>query len=429
MFVCNSTGTDSTNNSSPCFTRFGLLVFALLAVSSVAITQGKTDVSQVIKLTKPATTITLNGDAEWRAPKQAEIDQQGRVLVLYRDNKKASRDGNWHLLRISDVFGVSPRTQALTFAPIEEPADPDGSRKWDTANGFLRVNNKGTLAYAVFDGGVVTRKPGPLTVNGLRNIESRGFRNAIAIDLEAFRVVAKRDVSKELDYARSSTVDADGNLLLLRTGRDSWTVTALGPGLNDQTSRAIGTLEAREGRDVAACSIERIDVVQCQIRNQVVRMLPGGKRDFVQLEQNWKIDGPIFPSQGDWVVAAYTVDGNRYISDNKLWKFNGQGKPVLSSAFLGPLCHQGWQPETISQDGKSLLIACYETKDILDTFFPLSRADVQLFDAVTLRIRATLKLPTRPTTDYAVWHGNGQTDIAVLRDGRKLDMYRIADQP
>jgi hypothetical protein len=427
MFVSDSRVAGNGSYASPCSTRFGVFALAFFMLPLIAMAQGNAvgNTPQAIALTRPAVTITLNSDAEWRAPQWVEFDQQGHALVLYRDNKKVSRNGNWHLLRISDVLGVSPQKQALTFAPIEEPADPDGNRKWDTANGFLRVNNKGTLAYAVFDGGVVTRKPGPLNVNGLRNIESRSFRNAVAIDLQAFRVVAKRDVSKELDSARSSTVDADGNLLVLRTGEVSWTVTALGPDLNGHPPRVIGV---RQGDIyIEGCSLERSEVIQCRQRNEVVRMVPDGKLDFVELKQNWKIDGPLLPSQGDWVVAAYTIDGTQYISDNELWIFNDEGKPTLSTTSLGPICRQGWQASVISQDGKSLLLSCYETKDILDTFFPLARADLQLFDAVSLRLRATLKLSTRSKDLYAVWHGNGQTVIAVLHDGKKLDLYTIAD--
>jgi len=430
MSIPNSSAAGSGSRASLRSPRFGLLVLAFFTLSSIAMAQGNAvgESSQVIELTMPAVTITLNSDAEWRAPKRVEFDRQGRVLVLYRDNKKASRDGNWHLLRVSDVLGVSPRTQSLSFAPIEEPADPDGSRKWDSAHGFLLVNDKGTLAYAVFDGDVVTRKPGPDTLNGLRNIESRGFTNAVAIDLEAFRVVVKRDISRESGF-EPPIVNADGNLLVLRTAKDSFTVTALGPELNEQTSQVIRALEASEGRDIAACSVERIDVIQCRVRNEVVRMIPYGKRNFIQLEKGWRIDGTLFPSQGDWVVAAYTMNGNGQLSDNKLWRFDNEGKSVLSSTFLGPICHQGWQASVISQDGKSLLLSCYETKDILDTFFPLSRADLQLFDAVALRLRATLNLSTRPTNNYAVWHDDGKTEIAVLRDGKKLDMYRIVDPP
>lgn len=427
MFVPDSRATGNGRYASPCSTRFGLYALAFFMLPLIATAQGNAvgNTSQTIALTRPVVTITLNSDAEWRAPQWIEFDQAGHVLILYRDNKKVSRDGNWHLLKVSDVLGVSPQRQTLTFAPIEEPSDPEQSRKWETANGFLRVNNKGTLAYAVFDGAVVTRKPGPLYVNGLRNIVSREFRNAVAIDLEAFKVVAKRDVSKELDSARSSTVDADGNLLVLRTGEVSWTVTVLGPELNDQNSQVIGVREG--GPHIEACSVQRSEVIQCRQRNEVVRMVPDGKLNFVELKQNWKIDGPLLPSQGDWVVAAYTIDGTQYISDNELWRFNDEGKPTLFTTSLGPICHQGWQASVISQDGKSLLLSCYETKDILDAFFPLARADLQLFDAVSLRLRATLKLSTRSKDLYAVWHGNGQTVIAVLHDGKKLDLYTIAD--
>jgi hypothetical protein len=427
MSVPNSSVTGSGSYALPCSTRLGLLALAFFLLPSIVTAQGNVvgGSSQVLALTRPVVKITLNSNAEWRAPQWVEFDQQGRLLVLYRDNRKIPRDENWHLFRISDVLGVSPRRQALKFAPTEEPADPDGNRKWDTANGFLRVNDQGTLSYAVFDGAVVTRKPGPLNVNGLRNIESRFFTNVVAIDLEAFRVVAKRDVSKELDSARSSIVDADGNLLVLRTEKVSWTVTALGPTLNVQTSKVIGVRE--DGPPNEACSVERSEVIQCRQGNVVVRTVPNGKLDFVELDRNWKIDSPLLKSQGDWVSAAYTLNGNRIISDNELWRFNDEGKPTSSPTPLGPTCHQGWQPSAISRDGKSLLLSCHEAKDILDTYFPLARADLQLFDAVSLRLRATLKLSTRSRDFYAVWHGNGQSVIAVLHDGKKLDLYTIAD--
>jgi hypothetical protein len=79
----------------------------------IATAQGNAvgNTSQTIALTRPVVTITLNSDAEWRAPQWIEFDQAGHVLILYRDNKKVSRDGNWHLLKISDVLGVSPQRQ------------------------------------------------------------------------------------------------------------------------------------------------------------------------------------------------------------------------------------------------------------------------------------------------------------------------------
>jgi len=356
MFVPDSRATGSGSYASRCSTRFGLFALAFFLVPLVATAQSSTagDPSVAIAMTRPAVTMTLNSDAEWRAPKWVEFDQKGHVLILYRDDQKVSHDGNWHLLRISDALGASPRQQALTFAPIEEPADPDRSRTWDTAHGLLRVNDKGTMAYAVFDGAVVTRKPGPLTINGLRNIESRNFTNEVAIDLETFRVLAKRDMSRELDSARTSIVDANGNLLVLRTGEVSWTVTVLGPELNGQTSQVIGMREG--GPHIEACSVQQSEVIQCLQGNQVVRMVPGGKLDFVKLGQNWKIDGALLPSQGDWVVAAYTLNGDRFISDNDLWRFNDDGKPTLSPTPLGPICHQGWQASVISQDGNSLLL-------------------------------------------------------------------------
>ena len=239
--------------------------------------------SQVIALTRPAVTIVLNSDAEWKAPHSVEFDPQGNVLVVYRDDKKSSREGNWHLLKISDVLGSSPHRQALTFAPIEEPADPDSNIKWGMANGFLRLNGEGTLAYAILGGAIVTRKPGPLTIDGHRNIESRNFTNVVAIDLESFEVVAKRDVSRESDSARTSIVDNNGNLLVLRTGEVSWTVTAFEAGLNEQSSRVIG---GRTGNyNIEACSIERIETIRCKPGNDVVRILPDGKHPFVKLEQ------------------------------------------------------------------------------------------------------------------------------------------------
>ena len=373
----------------------------------------------------PVLTIDLKSDAEWKASPQVSFDPQGRLLVLYRDKKKTSPQGNWHLVRITNPLGSLHTRQELVFAPAEEPADPDRSRTWDSTHVRLYASDDGNQVYAVFEGATVTRKPGPHAVNGLRNVESRYFTNAVSLDMKSLKVSAKRDLTSELSYAVAAAVDLHGNLLVLQFDKSSFQVTTLSSALARQ---APAVTMPRAGELMQSCFLQRDTTIQCLRKNEVVHITPEGQHLFAHLDPGWIMDGQLLASQAGWIVAAYRLDEDQVIAEERLWQIDGKGELVLSSDILTPKCREGWNGSTVSSDGMSLLAACYETTGFLDYFYRLTRADLQLFNASTLKFQGALKLPSRQQNDYAVWHEKGQTVVAVLQNGVKLKLYRIEDQ-
>jgi len=79
MFVPDLKAMGGGSFTSPRLTQFGLFVLAFFILPSIATAQGTAidATSQALALTRPAVTMTLNSDAEWRAPKQVEFDRQG----------------------------------------------------------------------------------------------------------------------------------------------------------------------------------------------------------------------------------------------------------------------------------------------------------------------------------------------------------------
>jgi len=67
--------------------------------------------------------------------------------------------------------------------------------------------------------------------------------------------------------------------------------------------------------------------------------------------------------------------------------------------------------------------------DLLDTWFYISRNDIEVVDASTLQPIAYLKLSTRSRIAEAIFHADSRTIFATLKEGETLKLYTIPDMP
>jgi len=114
-------------------------------------------------------------------------------------------------------------------------------------------------------------------------------------------------------------------------------------------------------------------------------------------------------------------------SQDRVWKMSEAGEVSISSVALAPACRDAWQIAAASGDGRELLAVCLEGRDFMDAFFHYVLQGVQLVDSTNLLVRRCLKgLHGDPR--FALWHGDGQTVIAVLENAEQLKLYTIGDR-
>jgi hypothetical protein len=123
----------------------------------------------------------------------------------------------------------------------------------------------------------------------------------------------------------------------------------------------------------------------------------------------------------DETVKNYIIEADRLCTRDE------SGKEELVSADLLPRCRQGWNVSAISTDRHSALTSCILMEDFLDTFYYVSKANLQLIDVRTLTVKTTIPLSTRHRSAFAVFHQSGTSTIAVVEDGARLLVYAVAD--
>ena len=166
----------------------------------------------------PTLALDLKTNAAGKADAQLALDPQGRLLVLYRD-KKPDGQQNWHILRITDVLGNSPKREEVSFDPLDVPKPGP----YSSVRARLMPTDDGRIAYAVFDVDMSTGGRMPF----------REFASAVAIDLSAMKVLSKGDLGWRSYY---SQVDKRGDLLhAVNDGQDVYKISTYGPDLVERT--------------------------------------------------------------------------------------------------------------------------------------------------------------------------------------------------
>src|SRR5580704_13917486 len=181
----------------------------------------------------PTARIDLHTHTESRVNTQVEFDTAGRLLILYRDKFRMSQKGNWHLLRLTGPFSGELKREEIDFSIPQEPVDPESSRRWDSFSARLLLSPDGSRAYAVFEGSVVTTKPGPPPSGAVRNVSVDTFSSLISFDLRAFRLSASADVTQHPNNLAADQISIKGDLLLLYSTDTGWKIVILDGSLRE----------------------------------------------------------------------------------------------------------------------------------------------------------------------------------------------------
>jgi hypothetical protein len=369
----------------------------------------------------PTAEIDLHTHAEWRVHAQIEFDAAGRVLILYRDKFKRSRTGNWHLIRLTGPFSGEPKREEIDFSIPQEPVDPESTRRWDSFSDRLLLSPDGSHAFAVFDGSVVTAKPGPPPSGAVRNVSVDTFSSLISFDLAAFRVLASADITEHPNNLAAKQISSKGELLLLYLIDKDWKIVILDGFLHKLQTVNVSAAPVEKYRR-SSCQLRPDLKIECPMQGQGDLLL--GSESIVQLaDSTCKMrPGPsVFGVGKDETVKDYIIEADRLCIRDE------SGKEERVSAELLPRCRQGWQVTAISADHRSMLTSCVLMEDFLDTFFYISSARLQLIDVPTLAVGTTIALSTRHQSAVAVFHQSGTSKIAVIEDGTRLLFYSVAD--
>jgi hypothetical protein len=363
----------------------------------------------MLKLRKPEAVLEIDPHADSKAHPEVAFDQQGRLLILYRD-KNRSQQEHWHLLRITNWLGAAPQREELSFSPLTDSCGPDGQPF--SENSTLRISDDGNIGYAIFSGDVVTKQPcsRPLSV---MSADLTQFTNVVSIDLTSMKVLSKAG----LPLFSESQVSPSGELWSMYSNSRSRTLTPLTPGSNKAGSVQ---LQGSWG----SCELQRGVIVLCTEDGKVFRIFPGEAREAGRLVPGWTINGVPRLTRDNMVAIAYKqMDG-----EHRLWRIPGDYGSVVSSEPLAPYCPGvGWSLAAVSSDGKSILTECYDFDSFMDAVSYTTQWGLQVIDAATLKVHATLALSIHKNNKFAVWHADRRSTIAVLENAGRLKLYRLDD--
>ncbi len=375
-------------------------------------------------ITRPSQVIELNPKGNWKASPSVAFASDGRVLVLYRDRWKADARGNWHLVRVSDLW-AHPKAEEIVFAPQEEPSDPDRSRTWEGFGTSLHVTEGGTTAYAVFGGGVNTTRVLPPKFPGVRNVNFRSFINVVAFDLDRFVVTAKRDVTEIADGAGDLTTTEKNSLLLAKTNNGSWQVHIL-----DASLKEIPTSQVQGRRDMklaGTCQLIPDSSLVCADKDGAYLLTASGNQPLLRIESPWHVHQVKWSTAGG-LAGVFALDSNRAVTSDRLWKLSAAGVPLKSSGDFSPHCPGGWRLSSVSNDGNIAAIECTVIDDYFDDAIQIVKwSEMQIYETGSMRLIARWSLSTRRISRIAIWHRLHESIVAVLEDADILKLYRFAD--
>jgi len=362
----------------------------------------------------------LHTHAEWRVNAQLSFDSSGRLLVLYRDKLKRNPKGNWHLVRLMPPFlDGDAGHEEITFSIPQEPVDPDSRRRWDTFSSLLLLNPAGDRGYAIFEGAVVTANSGPPPPGAVRNVSAQTFASLVSFDLSAFRLLASANLAQPQDGPVDKLIGTGGDLLLLYLTDTNAEIVSFDELLHEV--KTVRFSAAPIGKtDRSFCRLRQESEIECPARGKRDILL-GAQSDVRLPESTCKMSLGAFGIGKDETVKNYTLESDHLCTRNEL------GNEEVISADLLPRCPQGWQVSAISPDRHSALTSCILMGTFLDTFSYISRADLQLIHVPTLAVKTTIPLSTRRRSVVAVFHSSGTSTVAVLEDGTKLVVYKVAD--
>jgi hypothetical protein len=337
------------------------------------------------------------------------FDREGRILILYRDNAKLNSSGNWHLIRLTDSLSANPHREEVAFSLVQEPENTRSSDRWVNFNNDLLVSPDESHAFAVFTGVVCTELPGPPTPPARHNVKCRNFSSAVSFNLLTLGLLANKDITEFQSalepWNEPETVNGNGELLTLLAGKDDWQITVLNSQL--EVSRVVHLGGQGKVWDLS---------------NERCRTTPDVALSCPTPDTAPDKDRRCKPGHDAEVTQA-----GFGINDDEACRLDSPSATTSSGSKLLPPCPPGWDLTGISPDHHSLLASCGEENNFLDIWYYLSRSDVEVVDASTLRPTAYLKLPTRTLTTEAVYHSENRTILAVLKEAKALMLYSIQD--
>jgi hypothetical protein len=358
-----------------------------------------------------------------------QFDREGRLLILYRDKDKLTPNGNWHLIRLTDPLSPKPHREDLAFSLPQEPEGPRASDLWINFHSALLPDSE-SHAFAVFAGATCKELPGPRPATGGYKINCRNFSSAVSFDLKAFHVVATQDISDRLDAREPwepATVNEQGELLTLHRGKNDWQIAFFDPLL--ETPRVI-SLDANKDHSalLGFCRLTSESTLHCSylggaspflVAQAGIQLLPPSTNPSCKTGDNAEA------TQGGFGIDT-RINAQKLVESNALCRFDAASP---TSPSLLPLCHESWRIRGISPDHHSVIAGCSEMNNFLDTWYYISRNDVEVVDTSTLQPIAYLKLSSRSLTAEAIFHANGRTTLAILKEGEILKLYTIPDFP
>lgn len=352
-------------------------------------------------------TVDLRTHVEWRVNAQMQFDREGRLMILYRDKAKLDSSGNWHLIRLTDPLSANSHREEVAFSLVQEPENSRSSDRWDNFHDDLLLSPDESHAFAVFSGVLCTELPDPPTPPARHNVKCRTFSSAASFNLLTLGVIANKDISDLQSvlepWSEPETVNGNGELLTLLAGKYDWQITALNSQL--EVSRVVHLGDQREvWESNGGCRTIPDAVLSCPTPDRspdVVRRCKAGRDTEV-------------------TQAGFGIN------HDEVCRLDSPSATSSGSKLL-PTCHPGWVLMGISPDHHSLLAGCGEESDFLDIWYYLSRSDLEVVDASTLRPTAYLKLPTRSRTTEAVYHSENRTILAILKEAETLTLYSIHD--
>jgi len=391
----------------PIEARLILLTVWLLAAINPSLAQQlpSTPSQRIPTISSPTAVLDLKTQADLKFNVQIAFDPQGRLLVLYRD-KKPTGQQNWHLLRITDALGNSPKKEEMSFDPLEAP-----KQSYSYVRMRLLLTDDGKIGYVLFTVETSTHGHTPI----------KFVANAVAVDLNSMKLLAKGELGENSYFSqvteRGDLLSADG----VETQQEAYKVITYEPNLLEQTS------VLQKGINGLQCWLRRDASFLCAEGGQLNRLDSSYTHYLSNVGPEWHIwHLPLLESKGLWGVAFKDVEGNRPHREDRLWKMTNSGLVSMSPYSLTPECNDRWNVNSVSDDGKVLLAVCFEEKEFMDAFFHDVLRGVQLIDATNLTVRRRLT-GVHGDPEFAVWHGNGQTVIAVLENAERLNLYAIVD--
>ena len=395
--------------------RGSLLTIALALLACSFPSQAQPEVTRTAK-------IDLHTNAESRVRAQTEFDAAGRLLILYRDKYSVNPAGNWHLIRLTAPFSGKPKREQIDFSIPQEPSDPVPSSRWTTFSVRLLLSPDGSHAFAAFGGAIVTAKPGPPPRGAARNVSINVFESLVSFDLTAFRLSASADVTQHRNKLANIQISSNGELLRLYLTDAEWKISVL-----DEFLHEVRTVT------VSAAPVDQSSRRWCELRSDLKIECPVKGRGNLLLSSDSVVQ--LAPSTCSMTAgrSAFGVGKDNkynkyYVTEaDRLCTRDESGNENLVSADLLPRCIGGWVVAAISPDRNSILTSCIVTEYAFDSFSYISRASLQLIDAPTLAMKATIPLSIHHRSQLAVFHHSGTSTIAVLEDDNKLLIYTVAD--